>query len=371
MRFTGERSPPSLTPVSASAPMIRTLTYRLLQIATLLTFGASLWVAGQHPLAAPFVERTDAAAERALARALAWRVTPLWVDTELRAALADRDYDRLGLILDLANERGVGADPMLLSQIAAFAAEAERPSAALAACARCAYDIAACRSVADIAACAVPVELSPLGDLNALRRAGVDAAAGREVDRFEAGLALVGLAATGMAPASGGASLTVKAGASLLRLARRMGAITPPLLRTLHDITDIPVDWGRLPSVLSGQSALHEVTDVAKLDRLSGFAGDVGRIRDATSSADTLVLLRYIDTSDDARSLARVAEIEGDGTRATMFALGKSRAFRTLNRLSRLALTALTIWSAAFGLMLALISETLRRALRPRKSRVA
>jgi len=350
--------------------MIR-LVHRLLLLITLASAGATIWALQANPLAQMMVERSQQGASRALARATAWRVTPEWVDADLRVALEAQDYDRLQLVLDLALGRGIQPDPALLHEMAAFAAREESVQATVRDCATCAYDIATCKRIAEMAACAIPVELSPLGDLNALRRAGTDAAMGRAVDKLDAGLAVTGLAATGLAVASGGSSLTIKAGASVLRAARRMGAITPAFSHSLRRAADIEIDWPALPGALVGRTPVQDSVDMAKLAVLGALAGDLGRVRAATSTADALVLARYIDSPGDARKLANLAETQGASTRATLHVLGKSRAFRALTRLSRAALVALSLIVATFGLLLALISETLRVVLRPRKGRVA
>ncbi|KKK96104.1 hypothetical protein LCGC14_2666150, partial [marine sediment metagenome] len=51
-------------------------------------------------------------------------------------------------------------------------------------------------------------------------------------------------------------------------------------------------------------------------------------------------------------------------TRATIHALGKSRSFRMLNRLTGLALSALALLAALAGQILALAFALLRRLLR-------
>jgi hypothetical protein len=88
-------------------------------------------------------------------------------------------------------------------------------------CGTCAIDIRPADSLGQIAACAIPFELTPFGDLNALRRQSTAWLYGsRDVDEIETGLALVGLAATALVVVSGGGSYAVKGGLSALRAAR-------------------------------------------------------------------------------------------------------------------------------------------------------
>ncbi len=95
------------------------------------------------------------------------------------------------------------------------------------------------------------MNLTPLGDLVALTREGANYVAGSPVDQVDVGIAFVGLAATGLVLASGGSSLTVKAGASLLRVAHRTGRLAPEVLAVFRRAFAFGIDWARLPAVRS------------------------------------------------------------------------------------------------------------------------
>jgi len=350
---------------------MRRLAYMLLALTSLATLAASAWAWAQNPLAAPLVARSEAAAEAALTRALAFRVTPAWMIPRMEAALAAGDADEATLLLRLAADHpGSLPEPLRVQAEALIAHQAALPARA-ADCARCAYDIAACERLSQIAACALPVELSPLGDVNALRRQGAAWVTGGEVDGLETGLALAGLGATALTLHTGGTAYAVKAGASVLRAARRMGTLGAGLTAELRRLTDLPVRWEAVPDLIAGRAGLDAVTDTAKLAALGRLAGDLGEVRAATSTAETIALLRHVDSAGDAAALARVARIEGAATPATMRALGKARAFRALVRLSDLALAALGLAAALALQLLALLSESVRLMLRPRSRPVA
>ena len=127
-----------------------------------------------------------------------------------------------------------------------------------------------------------------------------------------------------------------KPGASLLRLSRNLGALTPGLTHVLLGSADIAVSWDDVPDYLLGKVPLDQVADTAKLVELGNLAGDLEKIRVNTSAAEVLVLMRHVDTADDARLLARLSDVQGTNTRHTLQALGKSRSFRLLHRLSDL-----------------------------------
>ncbi|CUH28099.1 hypothetical protein JSE7799_00799 [Jannaschia seosinensis] len=292
---------------------------RLLPLA--LTLGATVWALSSNPFAAPFVERSQAELTLTLERMVRSRADAEWVAAELDKAVQAEDLDRTAMLVTLARDLDRAVD---VSAAKALLEARESWLAAAKTCAACMAETATCPSLTMLGSCAVPFEMSPLGDLNALRRAGTAWWDEEEIDRLDAGLALVGLGATGAVVLSGGSSLTVKAGAGMLRTARRMGSITP------------------------GMARLLDMNDAAARPVLRTVAADLGTVRTATSTAATLRLMRLVDTPEDATRLARVAEAAGPRTPRVMAVLGKSRAFRATVRLSRGAAGALVlIWLTA------------------------
>ena len=362
--MTARREPPLTRPSGAPPrrlpPRGRRFPFGLLPL--LATLSALAWALSTNPLAAPFAKRTGAELALALERAVRRRATTEWIEAALAEAVADEDVDRAGMLLALAADLDRPVDG---AEAEALLTASEGWLAEAATCGACMVDIATCPTLAKIAACALPFEMSPLGDLNALRLAGADWARGDAVDELDAGLALVGLAATGAVIATGGTSASVKAGAGLLRVARRMGAVTPGVARALR----LPLRREALPAVLRADAPLSAVTDPAALARASAVAGDLGRIRARTSTAETLRLARLVEGPEDAARLARVADAMGPRTTRTLAVLGKSRVFRATLRLSRAAAATLALlWLAVaqLGMILAtragaMVAKTLAR----------
>ena len=319
------------------------------------TLAATGWALSSNPLAAPLVERSAADLSLTLERMVRRTATEEWLSAAMAEAVAAEDAERAEMLVGLAEDLGRDVDTVAAR---ALIEEAEGWTATVAGCGTCMLDIATCPSLSQLTFCAVPFELSPAGDLNALRRAAFAWTSGGEVDALDAGLALVGLGATAAILVTGGSSATVKAGTGLLRLARRMGSLTPGLARVLR----VPVKWDAVPGYLLGRVPLDRVTDVARLNRVGAVAADLGRVREATSTAETLRLVRLVDTPEDATRLARVAEAAGPRTTRTFATLGKTRAFRATLRLSRTAIGALVLlWLTA--LQIALILATRAGAL--------
>ncbi len=322
------------------------------------TLAATGWALSSNPLAAPLVERSATDLSLTLERMVRRTATEGWLTQALAVAVAARDAERAEMLVGLAGDLGRDVNT---TAARALIEAAEGWTATASGCAACMIDLGACPSLTQITVCAVPFEMSPAGDLNALRRSGQDWLAGRDVDSLDVSLALVGLGATAAILVSGGSSVTVKAGAGLLRLARRLDSVTPGLARVLR----VPVRWGVVPGYLVGRVPLAQVTDVARLERASAVAADLGRVREATSTAETLRLVRLVDGPEDAARLARVAEAAGPHTTRTLATLGKARAFRATLRLSRAAIEALALlWLTALQLAVVLGTRLAGLALR-------
>lgn len=324
---------------------------------------ATAWVLAQHPFVRPVVARTSEDLRLALERAVAREVTPEWLVPRMQQALGEEDLFRLQLYLDLADENDV-ALPDHLDALARAKLAAHQGKLALARdCAACAWDILSCPSLGLIGACGLPVEISPLGDLNALRRAAAAWAAGDEIDRVDAGLAVVGLAATGAIVVSGGSSATAKVGAAAIRVGRRMGTVSARLTRALGEAVDGLILWDRVPAAIVSRN-FDQALDAAKYARLSDMAGDIGVVYTRTSAAEAIHLMRYADDAGDLKRLARVAEAAGPETRKSFEVLGKARVIRLLDRVAGMAILAIGLIGSLAGIVLSLLGSFLARRLR-------
>jgi hypothetical protein len=330
---------------------------------------AALWVLSRNPFAAPIVERTEEQLALAFERAMLREATPERLIPRLEAAVAAGDRDRTGMLAEFALRRGVPIPPETAAAAHALLAPPGMVEAALD-CGACAWDVRDCATLKQMAACALPLELTPAGDMNALRRQAAAWLAGEEVDGIETGLAVAGLGATGLVAFTGGTSYVLKTGASAARVARRMGTLTPGLTRILGEATDVPVAWDRVVPYIAGRVPLDAVADLSRLARAGRIAEDLGDVARRTSPEEALALLRHVDTAEDAARLARLSAAAGPETRVAMELLGKARAFRLLVRVSDLALAAIglvALLAAQVGsALISLLLGVLRRALRPR-----
>lgn len=305
------------------------------------------WTLSQNPFAAPLVARSAAGARAALDQAIAGTVSFGWLVPRLEAALAADDTHRIAMLTGLADDQGIALPTALRAAAEARLAEDGGLMAAAADCALCAWDITACETLSQIAACAIPLELSPVGDVSALGRAGTAWASGDEPDRLEAALAAVGLGATVATLATAGASAPVKIGATALRLSRRMGALSDRMAGAVLDAARAALGGG------DGGRAL------------TAIAADLGTIAQRTSPAETLTLLRHVDSPEDLARLARLSEVAGADTGRSIAVLGTARALRLVDRLSGLALAAIGLAGLVLAQAGALVVALLRWALSP------
>ena len=341
---------------------LRVLLWWTLKLGTALTAVANLALLAQHPFAEPFVERSAARARLVLDRALEEHATPEWLAVELDAAVDKEDLDRVGLLLELAEERGMPAE-----RLAGARQFVERETGLLARaghCAACAIDAADCRTPEMLLACNIPVEMTVIGDARALLEAGDDALAGRPVDRLDVALAAAGIGATAIVPLTGGSSLTVKAGATTIRVARRMGVLGKGVARAVAEAADAPFRWRRVGAFVT-TGRLDEVTDARRFRRLGRIADDLGTVAAHAGPAQTVALLRHVETAGDAATLARVARVAGGKTRKAVEVLGLARAARALIRFSDLVLWTLGLMAALAAQILALFARFFLLALRP------
>lgn len=304
-----------------------------------LTLGSG-WRIAQNPLLRPVIERTGAEFAAATDRMIAREATAERMDALIAARLVEdpRNWVALQALDGIAAERGL----TLRTRAAFDAARAEDTSLAARAtdCAVCIWDAAQC-TLSTALLCQAPVALTPVSDIAGIARAGVAHATGAEVDRIDLALSIVGLGATALVVASGGTSGVVKAGASMAKLARKMGLLSPRLTAMATDAVRSGVDWAALPAVRSPD-------DLARAIRMDAFtpllatATDLGKVRDAVGTSQALHLLRHVEDAADARRLARASEALGPRTVGRMEVLGKARLFRAGVRLTDVALALLS-----------------------------
>lgn len=354
--------------------LARAALLALIVISTVTGGWAVLRIA-QDPLLRPMIDRSLAEFSAGLEREMAREATPQAVAARLEARLAEtpRNWIAIEALEELAAARGILLPPSLTAaRNAAWEADSGILTTA-GGCLSCMVDAASC-SLSQALICNAPVALTPIGDVIGLGRAGVAAVSGDEVDQLDLALSAIGLGATVAVVATGGTSYTLKAGASILKLARKMSLLPPRLLGLITDAARRGIRWDAL-------ARLDSVTDPARLivpevvAPVAAVAADLGRMGETLGTTRALHLLRYVDGPDDARHIANAAETLGPRTLGTLEVLGKSRFMRAALRWSdeaaALIFGLIGLLGALVAMVAALAQGLAARMLRRRLRRLA
>lgn len=282
-----------------------TLMRRFLAAASfLLAFaGAAYWVlpVGRHALDL-VMARDDAArlADIQLDRTLnAERVAQ-----EIDAALAAEDGEMAASFVELADARGLAVAPGQRAQVMVLNAPGARMARGAGRFGK-GFLTGEGEDLAGLAG-ATASDLTVWGDVRDLGREAVHWARGEPVDKLMVDLAAIGIGATAVTYAAFGAPLTLRAGVSLLKGARRAGVLGGRFA-------------GNLTAALRGGRQAQAASVLADLGTAGAKAG----------TRATFAGLRHVDDAAGAARLARLSQAEGGQTLAVVKTLGRGALFVT------------------------------------------
>lgn len=188
---------------------------------------------------------------------------------------------------------------------------------------------------------AVISDLTVVGDVRDLAIEGGKAMSGQDYSQFLLAIAAVGLAAEGAVLATGGSSLTVKAGMSVLKAAKRTGNLTADFGRVLvRQAKEMRIVRSlSRPARVSGEAAVPArlARSEARAAHAAGAGGDllttvstIGRVTRTAGPGETVRLMRYVRNADELEDIAGMSTRFGRNTRAVIELTGKTalRAFR-------------------------------------------
>ncbi|WP_420393512.1 hypothetical protein [Acuticoccus sp.] len=260
------------------------------------------------------------------------------LDERVRAALEDDDVSLATQYVDLADDLGKPVAPetaQSLAEAQGTVASIVRNAGAFAG----AYITGRADSAAGLAG-AVVSDLTVVGDVRDIISEGGKAAVGEEYSRFLLTLAAIGLAAEGATVATGGSSLVVKAAVSVLKVAKRTGNLTAAFTARLLRLASAATRQADAPAtaVRTAGVGATPIARVAARAELRSTLSAIGTAAENAGPADTVKLLRYVRTTDDARELATFTSRFGRRSRAVAELTGKTtlRAFRVSLRGLRL-----------------------------------
>ena len=340
------------------ALLILSLCWSAVSTARLFESGvARIWVERQ-------TDRIAAELDRQIARYADSGTVAARVRSHLAAD--PRNWLALEALLDEADRAGIALPPELLAEVEAARSAETGWIARTGRCLGCTWNPERC-SFDRVMLCRAPVEMTPLGDIDGVTRQGVRYLRGQEVDEVVLVLSLVGLSATALVVVTGGSAASVKTGSSLVKLARKTGAMPAWMARTLSDAARRGVDWSGLRRVRAGDD-LAALSDRAVLRPAVEAVEASGRIVTAAGMAAGLYLVSKTADARDLARLARVSDAMGDRTIGTFEMLGKSRLLRAGIRLSDevmdLAVALFSALAALIGLGLSGASGGLLRGAR-------
>lgn len=293
------------------------------------------------------------------------------LDEKITAALAEGDVGGAEQYASLANELG---RPLARETVDALA-DAQLPFNTFvrnAADFAGAYITGNADSGAGLAG-AVISDLTVVGDVRDLISEGSKAALGEEYSRFLLTLAAIGIAAEGATIASGGSSLVVKLGVSVLKVAKRSGTLTVEYSTRLVRLARTMADRAAAPAARSvdavptgaarGTGAPTSLTPTLARAELTAALGAVNTMARNAGASDAVRLMRHVRTTRDAQDLATLTTRFGRRSRAVVELTGKTalRAFRTTFKGLRILIAML--WSFLAWLGGLLLLRILRRTI--------
>lgn len=302
--------------------------------------------------------------EVAIERGLAEAAPAGRLEARAREALDADDVDLARGLADLGRELGRPLSGETLARLIA----AEAPAAVAARNVRGAAHGFATGEIDGSAslAGALAADLTVIGDLRDLAREGSKMAQGEEHSDLILALAAAGVAITAATYVTAGGAAPARFGISVLKAARRTGAMT----------AEFAADLGRRVAKAASPvaGAAPEANRGARaLAALSGTATELRAVGSAVGAAETVRLMKYVRSVDDLPELRRFAERFGARSRAVAEMTGRAslRAFRTTVRFAELIarhLLAIALWLG--GLLAGAVSNLAWRGLRFAAARV-
>lgn len=213
-------------------------------------------------------------------------------------ALSRGDVEDATAYAELADYAALPLPPALRQRLADATAEEQSWSGKIRRCARGVF--AGDMTGALSAICTLAADFTPVGDARDIAIQGGNWLTGREHDPVVLGLAALGLGATAFTYISAGTGAPAKAGLTVLKGAKRGGAMNPKL-------------WLSLEKLGAG--------GVAGLIRA---AEETNAVRREFGSAEAAKMLRYADKAEDIGEIAKLYGKFGRKARPIMALTGKT-----------------------------------------------
>ena len=247
---------------------------------------------------------------------------------EIEIALAARDGDMARSLIALAKSQDVTVPPELEAQLNAL------PPVDLGNVASQGWNCIVNGDFDSEAgfACVVATDLTSIGDVRDLVAQGGNYLTGQPVNYFTLGIASVGLTLTAATVTTGGGMLPLRAGASFLKAANKVGRMPPRLVAEIGGMLGRSINGKALDeaivlarSMRFGELGrpLSRLFDPASVARVTDLATDFGRIGKVGGVRAMKMSVEAADSTRDVKVLARTAERWQDKFPAVMKMLGR------------------------------------------------
>jgi hypothetical protein len=298
-------------------------TRLLFHVALATLAGGAMWL-----LASGLPRQTEAEAVLAEVRRAAGNDG---IDRAVGSALDRGDVEEASAYAELADHAALPFTEDLRRRLAEALAFEESWAGRLGRCARGVFEGDMTGALS--AACTLAADFTPLGDARDIAVQGSRWLGGRDYDAVVLGLSAAGLGATALTYASAGTGAPAKAGLSVLKGARRTGALSPRL-------------WLALEKVSAGGGA-----------KFVRAATEVNAVRREFGAAEAVKMLRYADKAEDLGEIAKFYAKFGRKARPIMELTGKTtlRAFKAGYKATAvLGVQLALILGSGFAILLAL-----------------
>jgi hypothetical protein len=254
---------------------------------------------------------------------------------EAQAALDANDADLAQSFVDLAADRGVPVPPELKQKVTAAVDDANSASAAAGSFAS-GLITGEPKDMAGLAGTALG-DLFVFGDIRDAIREGSRLISGEDYDQLILGLSCVGIAITAGTYATVGAATPVRLGLSAVKAASKTGRLSARLASWIGRSLRGVVDWSALKRAGSSVTepavavrAAREAVKVEKADGLVKLVGDVGTVQAKAGTQAAMDGLKLVEGPREMSRIAKLAEKNGNKTRAILKLLGRGAILLTV-----------------------------------------
>jgi hypothetical protein len=181
-------------------------------------------------------------------------------------------------------------------------------------------------------ACVVATDLTSVGDVRDLVVQGGNYITGQPVNYFTLGVATVGLSLTAATISTGGGMLPLRAGASFLKAANKVGKMPPRLVAEVSGLLARSINRGAMDEalLLARQMRIGELGrplsrlfNPRSVAAVTDLATDFGRIGKVGGVRAMKLSVEAADSTRDVKVLAKTAEKYQDKFPAVMKMLGR------------------------------------------------